>query len=337
MSSYLTSSGQWLDETIEAMRLVMPDLLGRERELAHKKWFAYRFMTPLAATQLFAELYRVGLKAYVRAHKDRDEADRVNGLSPHIFLGSSGSLTELWKARQRADELGLPYDLLIDFGFHFAGRRRWKRAPRPIQLFGSKGSDIAWPLEIEKYLEERLPMSVDRVSDLPQYRVEHFRGLPVQCEFRDYLTNHIRTSDRRWTTRLSGPCVRERYLRLLTGLRLAPQGQRHGILSDIRADLESGLLVRAPFERLPGIAFVPACFGMPAATDTTASTCRACPLADKCARMGAIVSAETMKRHGSISRLKDDRDNKRREGQRRRTARHRARKKAASAVSVVAA
>jgi len=319
------------------MRLVMPDLLGHERELAHKKWFAYRFMTPLAATKLFAQLYCDGFKAYVRAHKDRDEAERVNGLSPHIFLRPSGSLTELWKARQRADELSLPYDLLIDFGFHFAGRRRWKQAPRPIQLFGSKGSEIAWPLEIEKYLEERLPMSVDRVSGLPQYRIEHFRDLPVQKEFRDYLIDHIRTSNQRWTARLSGPCVRERHVPLLAGLRLAPQNQRRGILSDVRADLESGLLVCAPNERLPEIAFVPACFGMPAAMDTTAATCGTCPLAGKCARMGAIVSAEMMNRHGSISRLKDDRDNKRKEGQRRRTARHRARKTAASAASAVTA
>ncbi|MGR9385183.1 hypothetical protein [Rhizobium leguminosarum] len=75
MSFYSNSSSQRLDDTLEAMRLVMPDVLEREREVANKKWFAYRFMTPLAATKHFASLYSKGFKAYIRFNGDRDEAE----------------------------------------------------------------------------------------------------------------------------------------------------------------------------------------------------------------------------------------------------------------------
>ncbi|TAZ67168.1 hypothetical protein [Rhizobium ruizarguesonis] len=334
MSFYSNSSSQRLDDTLEAMRLVMPDVLEREREVANKKWFAYRFMTPLAATKHFASLYSKGFKAYIRFNRDRDEAELRQGLGSRIFQKPNGSLTELWRARQRADELGLPYELLIEFGFEFARKGGWKNAPRPMQLFGSADSDIAWPLEIEKFLNERLPHVIDRLADLPQYRVENYRHLPVQDDFRCYVIDHVRASTKPWAFRLTGPCLEKRHLPLLLALKLAPQDQRWRIMTELRLEQESELTIQAPREALPQIALVPACFGLIAAYAAAVSPCSSCPFSARCQAMGKAVAAAMIKRHGSVSTLKDERDQTRKAGQRRRTARWRAKKELEASMSL---
>lgn len=336
MTSYSTSRREWLVDTLETMRIVMPDVLARERELAHTKWFAYRFMTPLAATKHFAAVYRNGFKAYVRIHSDLEESERRHGLGLRIFEKPSGSLTELWQARQRADALGLPYELLVEFGFHFAGRYTWRHAPRPIQLFGSKKSDVAWSLEVSKFMEDRLPLATSRLSDLPQYRNENYRHLPVQVEFRSHLLDHIRHSPKLWSARLAGPCIEKRHLPLLKAIKLVPPDQRRRVISDLRDQLECGSVTPAPVERLPEIAFVPACFGMVAAQEASSSRCAICPFLVKCRSIGNVGSTEMLSRHGSVSPVKDDRDSKRKEGQRRRTQRCRDKKAATLAASAAA-
>lgn len=336
MSFYSNSSAQRLGDTIEAMWLVMPDVLERERQVADKKWFAYRFMSPLAATKHFAELYSKGFKAYIRFNRDRDEAELRQGLGQNIFHKPGRSLTELWHARQRADELGLPYELLIEFGFEFARRGGWKNPPRPMQLFGSAESDIAWPLEFKKFLDDRLPLAVDRFTDLPQYRVENYRHLPVQDEFRAHLVDHLSASTKPWAFRLTGPCIGNRQLPLMLAIKLAPKDQRGRIMTELRLELESDLFVEAPKVSLPRIAFVPACFGV-ATSDLAASPCSSCSFSAHCQHISKVASAEMLKRHGSTAPLKDERDEKRKAGQRRRTARCRAKKKAANLVSSPAA
>jgi len=171
------SSQSWHRDTVEMSRLIMPDVIERERELAHSKWFPYRFISPLRATKHFADLYRDGYKAYVRANVDAETSEKVKGLSLQIFNKPTGNLTQLWKARQRADDLGVPYELLISFGFLFASRRTWKNPPRPVQLFGTKESEVAWPAEFNKYRDEHLPLALDGLSGPAQYRTENYRGL----------------------------------------------------------------------------------------------------------------------------------------------------------------
>ena len=335
MVPYSLSTQHRLDDTVEAMRLASPEVLAHERQVAHTKWYGYRFMTPLAATRYFAKLYREGFKSYVSRHKDREEAERCHGLTPGIFQKPSGSLTQLWKARQRADELGLPYELLIDFGFEFASRRMWKHTPNPVQLFGSKKSDVAWPIEFEKFMNERMSLFIQRFSGLPQYRIENYRGLPVQDEFRAYLIDHVKKSERSWQQRLEGPTIRTRHLPLLTGLRLAPKDRRCQIVQGIKEDVRNGMMVPEPVEQLPLIAFAPACFGMPMAkkrADT--SKCASCPFSKQCDHFSGVAEVELLRRHPAACAERAEKRTKYLEGQRRRTAKCRARKKELSMVSV---
>ncbi len=130
-----------------------------------------------------------------------------------------------------------------------------------MQLFGSTGSDIAWPLEFEKFLTERLPLLIDQFAGLPQYRVENYRYLPVQDEFRSYLVNRLSLSTRSWSMRMVSPCLEKRFLPLLSTVKLAPKDQRVRIVQNLRDELHNGLVVKASKERLSKIAFVPGCFG----------------------------------------------------------------------------
>ncbi|MDS1136714.1 hypothetical protein [Nitratireductor indicus] len=305
----------------------MPEVLARERQLANSKWFAYRFMSPLAATKLFAELYRKGVKAYVREHRDIEEAEKANGIADNIFSQPSGSLTQLWKARQRADEFCLPYDALIDFAFHFVGRRHWRSTPRPIQLFGSKNSDVAWPLEIEKYLGDHLPMALSRMSALPQYQTENYHDLSVQNEFREYVLEDLKSRSSSWSTKIANACVGKRHLPLRLARPLVPDAEWPAIASVIRTDLDVGLLNPPPEEHVAGISLAPACIGIPSARDESSSDCRSCPFNASCRSLGESAAKHLADRFGTASPLADARREYERKKRIERQKRFRERKK----------
>lgn len=315
MSLYNLSERDRLVDNVRTIRTIMPDVLARERELANSKWFAYRFMSPLAATKLFADFYRKGVKAYVREHRDIEEAEKANGIANNIFSQASGSLTQLWKARQKADELGLPYDLLISFGFHFVGRRKWNSTPRPIQLFGSKNSDVAWPLEIEKYVEGRFAMALSRMPVLPQYQTENYRSLCVQDQFREYVLEELKTDNSNWSTKIGNVCVGRRHLPLRSAMQLVPDTEWSAIASSIRMDLEAGMLVPPPEKHITGIALAPACIGIPSARDESSSNCQSCPFNASCRSLADAAAKHLVDRFGTASPLaapRKERDRERR-------------------------
>ena len=307
MPLYNASETERLTENVQAIRTIMPDVLARERELANSKWFAYRFMSPLEATKLFADLYRNGVKAYVRAHRDIKEVEKANGIAKNIFSQASGSLTQLWNARQKADELGLPYDLLIGFGFHFAGRRKWTRTPKPVQLFGSKNSDVAWPLEIEKYAEGRFAMALNKLPVLPQYRTENYHGLRVQDQFREYVLEELKTDNSNWSTKIGNACVGRRHLPLGSALQLVPDTEWSTIARLIRMDLDIGILTSPATEHVTGIALAPACIGIPSARDENNSDCKSCPFDASCRSLVNSATTHLFTCFGTASPLSDAR------------------------------
>ena len=313
-------------DSITALRLVMPDVLMRERERAHTKWYAYRFMSPLEATKLFADLYRTAFKRYVRTHRDVGDAEAANGLGARIFGGPNSSLTELWNARQRADELGLPYNLLMDFSFDFAGRRKRKRAPRPGQLFDSGDAEIAWPLSLEKWIVDPLYLEVQRLS-MPQYRNENYRSLPVQMEFHDYILESIEERVGAWGPKLAHHCLTRRHLPLSKAIKIVPKGAREYAVRHLRGELELITEQGRDTERLPDLSFAPACFGLPFAVQEASLECLACPLASSCSQAVRAVSEHMHDRHGVLSSLEHGRKMNTREKTKLRVRNHRKRKK----------
>lgn len=320
MSFYNIQTMNRRADIMQSLKIISKDDLKREREIAQKKWFAYRFMSPLAATKHFADVYRKGVKAYVNEHEDRDLSERVQGLALNIFAKPSASLTELWRARQKADELGLPYELLVEFGFHFAGRRKWRFTPRPGQLFGSKNSNVAWPAELEKFLEERYSAALIGINGLPQFRAENYQRLVAQDSYREALTKYVEESAKPWSNFVGRLCVETRHLPMLPMMRRIPTHMRRGVISDIRYDLEIGILHREPDERLPAISYVPGCFGIPDNYDAAVPECLACPMAQQCQALAFDVSQKMMSAYGTISPVNDAQLERRRASGRKRKA-----------------
>lgn len=323
MPAYSVSDNERLSDCVEAMRLIMPDVLEVEHELAHEKWFAYRFMSPMAATQLFASLYRLRFRRFVAEHKDRDEAERSVGLSFSLFDAPGPQLTRVWKARQHADRFCLPYDLLINFGFDFAGRRKWRRAPTPAQMFGSRDSVEEWTRKFELYAEENLGLLVDSMPALAPYQNEHFRDLRDQSKFRDFLTRHIQIPGKSWATKLGNHCTKKRHLPLAAGMALVPEEERQNVIDDIRRDIDLDLIEFGPKLDLPDIALAPSCIGLGPAHQKHELQCAACPFATKCRDMSVLASNTMNQQFGSVSPVEQQRLINRREKTKLRVRAHR--------------
>lgn len=95
----------------------------RERNLLTSKWFDYRFLSPLEATELFVEAYRAQYKIEFTREIDRSHADAVDGVRLEQLYNDPKMRTQIWRARQRADETGMPYDVYMQASFNFASRK----------------------------------------------------------------------------------------------------------------------------------------------------------------------------------------------------------------------
>lgn len=137
-----------------AIDRVSESLLKRERKLNNTAWFDYRLLHPTIRTYLFAHYYEEAFRYMVRLHLDYTQ---VEGDNPRSYLPKNDPLgktrtalikeektgvrqafrncTMVWKARQKADEYGIPYDVFCMSGMKVAIGRIWQRTPSPSQLY----------------------------------------------------------------------------------------------------------------------------------------------------------------------------------------------------------
>lgn len=318
-----------LDELTTARTLIPLHFLNLEPQLMMMKWFEYRFLSPMAATMLFAELYKEGLRSYLRTNIDYRLADTVKGVRTGIPSEPTRQFTQLWRARQRADELFVPYDLFIEFGFEFVSRRKRRWTPLPLQLHASERNEEAWWWKFLPFVEDRLPTRIRRLTQLPQYRLEHFQDLPPQRQFREIMASEIRYGTRPWADHIGETCLARRQLPLRVGLALIDRDRRRDTLASIRRDLGSWQF--APVENLDDEDLLPSCFGIGEAIDEPSAACSICPLSVRCTQFAASVIDETRHRTGAMSPLQIHARAKNAE----RVRRHRARKRAIAAETAI--
>lgn len=129
----------WKQDLVAQLRLarerMVSELLHDEAELACTTWLAYRYLTAFERTELFTREYEVIYRRLHGQYVDVTAADGMRPIHPEFVQNDAAEMTSLWKARQAADLLGVPYPIFLRVSMNAAvEHRRYKHVPRPNQL-----------------------------------------------------------------------------------------------------------------------------------------------------------------------------------------------------------
>jgi hypothetical protein len=275
---------------IGAAALVPKDRLARERQLFSRKWFDYRWLSPFEATELFAEAcMRASLDNWCIRWKSNVEAAE-GGLRLAGVRFSAQDVLALWDARQSADEMGIPYDFFMKHLYRISNRRRGQYRPGREQII-----PLHWTQPLYTGLRDgwRNHHRYRRVmvSELPQYRVEAFRGLPAQIEHRRWVLDHIEYQ-----------YDREFYIgRFVFVDRLVPPemaAARFGEMALKKARTRIAGSGLTEVEEVSNSILWPACFTSPHAVDVTKG-CSSCSLVERCTAGAEVVRKALVHQYGT--------------------------------------
>lgn len=300
-TAQILKAGQWL----------RPAQFAMERELSMSKWFDHRFISPVAATLVFSKAYSEAFKQLWRANMDAEESVLKLGTSPSIW-DSSREFVTLWNARQKADELGIPYSFFVREAMEAVLRRaKRKRFPRPGQLYDDKTL-----VTVVTKWEEAVNDTSIGWSRMPHYKSENAADLPHQ---RDHERTVLGLAHRRF----GHPDFlgRRIYLDRTLSPDTAAAEFGHERIEDAKHRVEDEKPIAR--ESLSEEALRPGCFAIPHANDPAAQPCRECRLAIRCARAAAATLKQIERRYGSQDPVTE---HKRRQ-QRERTRRFRERRR----------
>ncbi|TXR50085.1 hypothetical protein [Phyllobacterium endophyticum] len=291
-----------LDDIVKMRTVLHPKDWKHESQLMMTRWFDYRFMSPMEATLLFGELYVQGLRRHVKRHVDVEIAETVMGIKEGAPASRARWFTSLWRARQRTDQIFVPYDLLIDFSFDFSSRRKRFWTMLPSQLHASAKNKKAWWAVFLESVEDQLPLRMRRVGDMPHYRIENDLSLPPQEDFRELIISETLHENRTMSDQLAERVFAKRHLTLKQGLDLVSRiTDRSEVVARARSSFEDGTWASAPVVALERADLLPSCFGIAETIDNRLDPCRSCPLAAKCADFADRAISMTIRTAGSAS------------------------------------
>jgi hypothetical protein len=168
---------------ILTMRRFRSEWLSHEPALQFAKWFDYRFLNPVQATYLFAHEYRKAFRDAFAANFDTARAPYVKCFKhADLFQCNPQIVTGVWRARQVADAMGMPYGVYLSLAFKW-NLRYWKRhtMPRPQNLYSDLVTDRA-AIDWAELQTTRL-----YYSELPYYRNEAYCGHRSQNDHHEWL------------------------------------------------------------------------------------------------------------------------------------------------------
>lgn len=307
------AAGNVLKDNFRAARWLTKADLESEIDLNQRKWFDYRFMSPLKATELFvAEYVKVFQRKYDR-NFDSSQAANKSGTRSRNWKSCSQEFTAFWRARQVADYVGVPYAHYLEPALECLLRRGYENIPRPNQLYSKKTFSA-----IEESVTDHWSECCDvefRFSQLPQYHFAAFRGLPAQSAHQDWIVRQIHARHSRIED-ISRFCFVEAVLLEDRARREFGDENVELAIEYFRQSKEAiGL-----FTTLTGDQHWPSCFGILQTSETTAASCQECEVSKNCHIISASVEQALIKHCGSTDPVNE----KRKRQQRERTRRFRA-------------
>lgn len=234
----------------------------------------------------FAAAYRAARANFVAVEDPEGHGRNSSGRQFAVPKEPSRDFTTMWRVRQEADRFCIPYELYLEFCFDFAGRRKRRQVLQPNQCRPSATNYETWFDRFTLFLEDRASMELRRVANVPQYDVRHYRGLPAQVSFVDYMETEMVISDRPWHDLIGTWSLERGLFPLMRYRRLLGADLREAIA---RA---KATVLGARKASLPAIAdehFRQACYGLPSTYHKVKTQCRTCPQAQGCRTLAACV------------------------------------------------
>lgn len=273
------------EQLVQAREWIAPSDFNEEPELASSAHLAYRYMDPCERTQGFYDTYRRHYTSRFMRRKGREP----QGL-PERFSGlEAGDFTSIWRARQRADALGVPYERFVIALMQDADDNGTLELPRPNQLC----SDAKLPLLIERLEQQRAAglFNPFRGDFDPRFYAINFTGDQQQHAALDWMQEQI---DRAGSARK--PVLINRYVRIEQVMSEAEAIRRFGQeLEDEAKAHRGGYTSRAAVVLDSPTPSDPGCFGMRTEGDLI---CSQCPAVHRCNERRAEVESGIMARFG---------------------------------------
>ncbi|WGM61308.1 MULTISPECIES: hypothetical protein [Agrobacterium] len=277
-----------------------------ESQLMMKRWFDYRFMSPVEATMTFGQHYIAGLRRYVSRNFDVGLAETVSGTKNGVPAARASWFTALWRARARTDAIFVPYGLLVDFSFDFASRRKRFWTMLPSQLHASKRNGEAWWALFNERVEDVLPLRMKNIADMPHYRAENYLGLPPQVHFRELMISEMAHEHRPLVDKIVDRVFVKRHLPLEQALTLAaPDADLRELTQRANTAADDRAWEARPVVELDPSDLLPSCFAIAETIDVNRAPCDLCPLIASCRAAAVEAINITVKATGSASPVLD--------------------------------
>lgn len=304
-----------INDNTRCMLLVTRKELASEGQLYESKWFDYRFLSPMEATIDFYELYQSIYKRKHKAYIDHEEAKLKRGVSAAGLFKRGAEFTSIWRARQFADELGVPYDIFLEAAIEHFFRSGWTRVPHPSQLSGQKNRERI-KCAVMKSWTEHLDGRV-HASEKAHYRTESFKGFHAQVEHRKWVLHRLREVHGKPYS-VGRCCYIDRLITEHEALTTFGEDRLARARSDISGETP------LPSTRSSIYELLPSCFAVCDAASFEHVRCRTCPARAACQDGANIVDRNLRSRLNSIDPIGDFKKRQ----LRKRVAKHRAKRKA---------
>lgn len=168
-------------------KFVRKDWLKHEGPLFTTKWFDYRFMNPVAGAYLYAHEFVKVYRRFYRSTIDYTRAEHVRPLKElDLFACPQEQISAIWRGRQIADAVGMPYDVYLELAME-AALKYWQRAhlPRPAQLY----SDRVCEFVIDQW--EKRQEGILYYGQHKAFRNQFFINTPTQNDHHEWLLAQI--------------------------------------------------------------------------------------------------------------------------------------------------